>query len=63
MRRGVAEVSTTLPEFVDASLSITRGGWIRIALKQTSLEQEIKGGSAVIGGDPASLASVLSVFQ
>ncbi|PLW68749.1 alkyl sulfatase dimerization domain-containing protein [Pseudohalioglobus lutimaris] len=63
VRRGVAEVSTTLPESVDASLSITRGGWIRIALKQTSLEQEIKGGSAVIGGDPASLASVLSVFQ
>jgi alkyl sulfatase BDS1-like metallo-beta-lactamase superfamily hydrolase len=63
VRRGVAEVTESMPEMVDATLSLKREIWAQIVLKNLSMEQAVSSGSAKISGSREDFTAVFGAFE
>lgn len=62
VRRGVAEVTESVPEEVDVTLELPRPVWARIALRETTLEDAIASKEASFEGDQKALSLVFGSF-
>jgi len=63
VRRGVAEVSESVPETVDATLELPRPVWARIVLKEITLEEAMATGKASVKGRQKVLNAVFGSFE
>ena len=62
VRRGVAEVSSVVPDEVDVEVSLVRLTWAEIVIHQKTLAQAVQAGEATITGDRDALREVLASF-
>jgi alkyl sulfatase BDS1-like metallo-beta-lactamase superfamily hydrolase len=62
VRRGVAEVSETIPSKVDVVIELPRVAWAQIVIHQKTLADAIKAGEATINGDRQALEEILASF-
>jgi alkyl sulfatase BDS1-like metallo-beta-lactamase superfamily hydrolase len=63
VRRGVAEVTETIPDEVDAAITLPRLTWAQIVLRQKTLDEAVKSGKATVGGDKKALAAIVASFN
>jgi alkyl sulfatase BDS1-like metallo-beta-lactamase superfamily hydrolase len=63
VRRGVAEVTEVMPEKVDATLSLKRGTWAQIVLKELPMDKAISFGKAKVSGSKEDFEAVFGAFE
>jgi alkyl sulfatase BDS1-like metallo-beta-lactamase superfamily hydrolase len=62
IRRGVAEVTESVPQKVDVTLELQRNVWAQIALGKITLEDAITSGKASVKGSQKALIAVFNSF-
>ncbi|WP_294224162.1 alkyl sulfatase dimerization domain-containing protein [uncultured Shimia sp.] len=63
VRRGVVEITETVPETVDVTIEFDRKTWAQIALRQMSLADAVQRGLAAVSGDQSEMAAILGSFD
>lgn len=63
VRRGIAEVTETVPDNVDVAIKLPRVVWARIVLRQTTLAEALSEGEAKVVGDREALAAIINAFD
>jgi alkyl sulfatase BDS1-like metallo-beta-lactamase superfamily hydrolase len=62
VRHGVAEVTESVPDNVDATLTLPRLVWVQIVLNETTLAEALSSGKAVLEGSEETLLAVFNSF-